>query len=146
MIHYSQRMMIMILILINLLMMVRNTNPNHLDNYHVIQRVSNPVYFILGIEQPWIQTPVKQCECGSCGLLDSEEGSVCCKQIRSSSRANGWHWLFFKYDNITTSGLKCICMNPDVESLIKPEVIKVQLLVMWDVVGANSEISNRLGF
>ena len=57
-------------------MMVRNTNPNHLDNYHVIQRVSNPFNFILGIEQPWIQTPVKQCECGSCGLLDSEEGSV----------------------------------------------------------------------
>ena len=54
--------------------MVRNTNPNHLDNYHVIQRVSNPFNFILGIEQPWIQTPVKQCECGSCGLLDSERG------------------------------------------------------------------------
>lgn len=34
--------------------------------------------------------------------------------------------------------------NPDVESLIKPEVLKVQQLVIWDLSGASSDMTNKL--
>ena len=38
----------------------------------------------------------------------------------------------------------CVTQNPDVESLIKPEVLKVQQLVIWDLSGASSDMTNKL--
>ena len=37
-----------------------------------------------------------------------------------------------------------VTQNPDVESLIKPEVLKVQQLVIWDLSGASSDMTNKL--
>ena len=88
---------------------------------------------------------VTACTCKHCGSLEDLPGRLCCFHRKFANRVTGSYTIDenkYLFINLPL-GPDCITKHLDVECLINAEVHRSHQLVMWDVIGSRTVLTNK---
>ena len=85
------------------------------------------------------------CKCGNCKVLPTREENVCCKEIKHCPHLLKGKICFMIFHSPMPhfSDMKCICDHPLVSSILNKEILRIQLLTLWDTTRSSADINNR---
>ena len=84
------------------------------------------------------------CTCRKCKPMPTLDESVCCKEIKNNPQLlSGINDMNRASKRSSLSDLECLCRHELVGSILNREILRIQLLTLWDSTRSSADISNR---